>query len=57
VRVSVKLPVPTLAGLIPVSTGVGFRRVTLLEPMAEESAELVARTVMIFGFGRLPGAV
>ena len=54
---SVKLPVPTLAGLIPVSTGVGFRRVTLLEPMAEESAELVARTVMIFGFGRLAGAV
>ena len=54
---SVKLPVPKLAGLIPVSTGVGFRRVTLLEPLAEESAALVARTVMILGFGRLSGAV
>jgi hypothetical protein len=57
VRVSVKLPAPTLAGLIPISTGVGFSRVTLLELLAEESAALVARTVMIFGFGRLPGAV
>jgi hypothetical protein len=52
-----KLPVLTLAGLTPVSTGVGFRRVTLLEPLAEESAALVARTVMIFGFGILSGAV
>jgi hypothetical protein len=42
--VTVRLNVPTFieVGLIAVRTGVGFRRVTLLEPLAEESAELVA---------------
>jgi hypothetical protein len=54
--VSEKLPVPTLAGLMPVSTGVGFKRVTLLGPLADESAVLVARTVSVFGFGRVAGA-
>jgi len=40
-----------------VRTGVGLRRVTLLEPLAEESAELVAWTVIVFGSGREAGAV
>jgi hypothetical protein len=42
---------------MPVRTGAGFRSVTLLEPLAEVSAALVARTVMIFGFGRADGAL
>ena len=54
---SVKFPVPTLEGLIPVRTGVGFRSVTLLEPLMDVSAALVARTVMVFGLGRAEGAV
>jgi len=57
VTVSEKFPVPTLAGLTPVRTGVGFRRVTVLVPLAEASAALVARTVMVLGFGRATGAV
>ncbi len=57
VTVSVKLPVPTLEGLMPVRTGVGFRSVTLLEPLTEMSATLVARTVSVFGFGKVAGAV
>ena len=57
VTVSVKFPMPTLEGLMPVSTGVGFRSVTLLEPLTEVSAALVARTVMVFGLGRVAGAV
>lgn len=52
-----KLPVPTLAGLMPVNSGVGFKSVTLLGPLAEESAALVARTVTVFGFGSAAGAV
>jgi len=40
-----------------VRTGVGLRRVMLLEPLAEESAELVAWTVIEFGSGREAGAV
>jgi len=57
VTVSEKLPVPTLAGLMPVNTGVGFRSVTLLGPLADESAALVARTVTVLGCGRTTGAV
>ena len=57
VMVRKKLPVPTLAGLMPVSTGVGFNRVTEVEPLAEESAALVARIVMVLGLGRAAGAV
>jgi len=37
--------------------GTGFRRVTLLELLADESAALVARTVNVFGFGSDTGAV
>lgn len=48
---------PTLAGLMPVRTGVGFRIETLLEPLMEASATLVARTVTELGFGRVAGAV
>jgi len=53
----VKLPLPMLEGLMPVRTGVGFRSVTLLEPLTDASAALVARTVMEFGFGKVAGAV
>ena len=44
-------------GLISVRTGVGFRSVTLLKPLTDESAALMARTVMVFGYGRVAGAV
>lgn len=37
--------------------GVGLSRVTLLEPVAEESAELVACIVTVLGVGRTVGAV
>jgi len=57
VTVSVKPPVPVLAGLMPVSTGVGFISVTLLGPLTEEFATLVARTVIVLGLGRVEGAV
>lgn len=57
VTTSVKLPGFTAAGLIPVKTGVGFISVTLLVPLAEESAALVARIVMVFGLGSVAGAV
>ena len=43
-------------GLIAVRTGVRLRRVTLLEPLAEESAALVAWIVMVFGLGSDVGA-
>ena len=41
---TVRLSAPTLTelGLIELRAGVGLRRVTLLEPLAEESAELAA---------------
>jgi len=55
--VKVKFPVPMLAGLMPVSVGVGFMSVTSLELLAELEAELVAVTVTVFGFGREEGAV
>jgi hypothetical protein len=53
----VNVPVPTLEGVIPVSTGIGFKMLTLLDPLAAESAELVARTEIVLGFGRANGAV
>jgi hypothetical protein len=57
VTVRVKFPVLTDAGLIPISTGVGLRIVTLLDPLADASATLVARTVTGLGFGNAAGAV
>lgn len=57
VTVSEKLPVPTLAGLMPLRTGVGLSRVTALEPVAVVCAELVALMVTVFGFGSVEGAV
>jgi hypothetical protein len=57
VTARVKVPVPTLEGLIPVSTGIGFKMLTLLDPLTEESAELVACTEIGLGLGRANGAV
>ena len=48
---------PTLAGLIPVSTGVAFKMVAVLVPETVEDAALVARMVSELGLGRLAGAV
>jgi len=44
-------------GLIALRVGVGLRSVTLLDALAEESAALVARIVIVFGFGKEAGAV
>ena len=52
-----KLPVPTLAGLVPIKVGVGFRRVTALDAVAELEAMLVAVTVSVLGLGSEAGAV
>jgi hypothetical protein len=57
VRASEKLPVPTLAGFVPLSEGVGFKTVTALEEIAELEATLVAVIVRAFGFGSDDGAV
>ena len=57
VTVREKLPVPMLAGFVPVSVGVGFIRVTALEADLEVSATLVAVIVTVFGLGRVVGAV
>jgi hypothetical protein len=57
VRVMEKLPVPVLAGLIPVSVGVGFKIVTALDALAELTAALVAVIVNAFGLGSAAGAV
>jgi hypothetical protein len=57
VTVREKLPVPMLAGLMPISAGVGFMSVTALEPLAELDAELVALIVTVLGLGRDAGAV
>ena len=51
-----KLPVPTLAGFVPISVGVGFRMVTALEDVAEFAAALVAVTVSVLGLGSDAGA-
>jgi len=57
--VTVRLRAPGLieVGVIEVRTGVGLRRVTVVEALADESAELVASIMMVFGFGRVVGAV
>jgi hypothetical protein len=52
-----KLPVPTLAGFVPVRVGTGFNRVTALEADAELEAALMALTVKVFGLGSATGAV
>lgn len=54
---SVKLPALTDAGAMLLNTGTGFHSVTLLFPLAPESAALTASIVMLLGFGRLAGAV
>lgn len=56
VTTSVKFPVFTAAGLIPVIVGVGFSRVTLLVLLAVVSAALVAFTVTLLGLGKFAGA-
>ncbi len=55
--VSEKLPVPTLAGFVPTSVGVGFMSVTAVEALADVDAALVALTVTVFGFGSDAGAL
>lgn len=55
--VSEKLPVPMLAGLVPVRVGVGFMSVTALDALEELEAALVAVTVTEFGVGTAAGAV
>ena len=57
VRVTLKLPVPMLAGFVPTSVGVGFISITALEALAELVAALVAVTVTVFGLGSEDGAV
>jgi hypothetical protein len=57
VTTNVKLPRFVAAGEIPVIAGVGFSSVTLDEPLAVESAALVARIVNVLGFGSVFGAV
>jgi len=55
--VSEKFPVFVVVGLIPLTTGIGFIRVTALVPAAEESAALVALTVIVLGLGKPAGAM
>ncbi len=57
VTVRVKLPVPMLAGFVPVSVGVEFMSVTALEAVLEVSAALVAVMVTVLGLGNAAGAV
>ncbi len=57
VMASEKLPVPTLAGFVPLRTGVGLSRVTALEALAELEATLLAVIVTVLGFGSDDGAV
>lgn len=57
VMVRVKLPRFVAAGEMPVSTGVGFRRVTALVAYFEESAVLAAAMVTVLGDGSVAGAV
>jgi hypothetical protein len=52
--VRLKFPEPTLAGFMPVITGVGLISVTALEELA---SMLVAATVAVFGSGSEAGAV
>jgi hypothetical protein len=46
-----------LEGLMAVRRDVGFRSVTLPEPLTDVSAALVARTLMALGVGKVAGAV
>jgi hypothetical protein len=57
VSVIEKLPVPVLAGFVPLNVGVGFKIVTALDALAEVTAALVAVMVNAFGLGREAGAV
>jgi hypothetical protein len=57
VRASEKLPVPMLAGFVPVREGVGFKTVTALEEFVELEAMLVAVIVRVFGVGSDDGAL
>jgi hypothetical protein len=52
-----KAPAGTDAGAILMSTGNGFCSVTALLAVAEESAELTARTVTMLELGTIEGAV
>jgi hypothetical protein len=54
---SEKLPVPTLAGFVPLRTGVGLSRVTALAAVAELEATLLAVIVSVLGLGIDDGAV
>jgi len=55
--VNEKFPVFVDEGLIPLITGIGFIRVTALVAAAEESAALVALTVIVLGLGKVVGAL
>ena len=57
VMASEKLPVPTLAGFVPLRRGVGLSRVTALEAVAELEATLLAVIVSVLGLGIDDGAV
>jgi hypothetical protein len=54
-----KLPVPTLAGFMPLRAGVGLRTVTVLEAVAALEATLVAVIVIVsvLGLGSDDGAL
>ena len=56
VMVREKLPRLEVAGEMPVSVGVGLRRVTALDEDLEESAALVAVMVTVLGEGSVEGA-
>ena len=57
VTARVKLPVPTFAGFVPTSPGVGLSKVTSLDAFAEPEATLVAVMVSVLGLGSDQGAV
>jgi len=46
-----------IRGTYVTDRGVGFHSVTSLVPLALESATETAATVIVFGFGRVTGAV
>ena len=52
-----KAPAGTEVGAMLASTGAGFSKVTALLPVVLASAELTARTVIVFGLGSVFGAV
>jgi hypothetical protein len=57
VSVNENVPVEIGDGATEVRTGIGFCNVTVLVPFCVVSAALVAVTVIVFGVGRLAGAV